>query len=171
MHLPADISGAGPGFDNTPCLLQPRGMACPAGIEVELDKLTGLELKGLHAVVLGRSELVGKPVAQLLLAQHCTVTICHSRTKNLGDIVRQADIIVAAVGRLNLVTADMVKPGAVVIDVGTNRKPDGKLAGDVDFGPVSEVAGWISPVPGGVGPMTIAMLLRNTLQASRPGHA
>ncbi|MCR6476571.1 bifunctional methylenetetrahydrofolate dehydrogenase/methenyltetrahydrofolate cyclohydrolase FolD [Variovorax sp. ZS18.2.2] len=126
----------------------------------------GYDLRGKHAVVIGRSNIVGKPMAMMLLAKSATVTICHSATQDLGAITRQADVIVAAVGKLNLLTADMVKPGAVVIDVGMNRKPDGKLAGDVDFDGVKEVAGWITPVPGGVGPMTRAMLLVNTLEAA-----
>ncbi|SDX03989.1 methenyltetrahydrofolate cyclohydrolase /5,10-methylenetetrahydrofolate dehydrogenase (NADP+) [Variovorax sp. YR634] len=124
------------------------------------------DLRGKHAVVIGRSNIVGKPMAMMLLAKSATVTICHSATQDLGAITRQADVIVAAVGKLNLLTADMVKPGAVVIDVGMNRKEDGKLAGDVDFDGVKEVAGWITPVPGGVGPMTRAMLLANTLEAA-----
>jgi methylenetetrahydrofolate dehydrogenase (NADP+)/methenyltetrahydrofolate cyclohydrolase len=126
----------------------------------------GYDLRGKHAVVIGRSNIVGKPMAMMLLAKSATVTICHSATQDLGAITRQADVIVAAVGKLNLLTADMVKPGAVVIDVGMNRKEDGKLAGDVDFDGVKEVAGWITPVPGGVGPMTRAMLLANTLEAA-----
>ncbi|SFP27511.1 bifunctional methylenetetrahydrofolate dehydrogenase/methenyltetrahydrofolate cyclohydrolase FolD [Variovorax sp. 770b2] len=126
----------------------------------------GYDLRGKHAVVIGRSNIVGKPMAMMLLAKSATVTICHSATQDLGAITRQADVIVAAVGKLNLLTADMVKPGAVVIDVGMNRKADGKLAGDVDFDGVKEVAGWITPVPGGVGPMTRAMLLANTLEAA-----
>jgi len=126
----------------------------------------GYDLRGKHAVVIGRSNIVGKPMAMMLLAKSATVTICHSATQDLGAITRQADVIVAAVGKLNLLTADMVKPGAVVIDVGMNRKADGKLAGDVDFDAVKEVAGWITPVPGGVGPMTRAMLLANTLEAA-----
>jgi len=126
----------------------------------------GYDLRGKHAVVIGRSNIVGKPMAMMLLAKSATVTICHSATQDLGAITRQADVVVAAVGKLNLLTADMVKPGAVVIDVGMNRKADGKLAGDVDFDGVKEVAGWITPVPGGVGPMTRAMLLVNTLEAA-----
>ncbi|MBV5298132.1 MAG: bifunctional methylenetetrahydrofolate dehydrogenase/methenyltetrahydrofolate cyclohydrolase FolD [Rhodoferax sp.] len=124
------------------------------------------DLRGKHAVVIGRSNIVGKPMALLLLQQHATVTICHSATKDLKAITLQADLIVAAVGRRNLLTADMVKPGAVVLDVGMNRNEAGKLCGDVDFAGVREVAGYISPVPGGVGPMTIAMLLVNTLEAA-----
>jgi methylenetetrahydrofolate dehydrogenase (NADP+)/methenyltetrahydrofolate cyclohydrolase len=137
----------------------------PHGCMKMLESI-GYDLRGKHAVVIGRSNIVGKPMAMMLLAKSATVTICHSATKDLGAITRQADVIVAAVGKLDLLTADMVKPGAVVIDVGMNRKPDGKLAGDVDFDGVKEVAGWITPVPGGVGPMTRAMLLVNTLEAA-----
>lgn len=126
----------------------------------------GIELRGKHAVVIGRSNIVGKPMALLLLQANATVTICHSATANLAQHTRQADVIVAAVGRPRMLTADMVKPGAVVLDVGINRLPDGKLCGDVDFDAVREVAGWITPVPGGVGPMTIAMLLLNTVEAA-----
>jgi methylenetetrahydrofolate dehydrogenase (NADP+)/methenyltetrahydrofolate cyclohydrolase len=122
-------------------------------------------LSGLEAVVIGRSELVGRPVAQLLLQADCTVTIAHSRTRDLATVVRRADIVIAAVGRPHFVKADWIKPGATVIDVGINRMPDGKLAGDVDFAEAVKVAGAITPVPGGVGPMTIACLLRNTLTA------
>jgi len=137
----------------------------PHGCMKMLESI-GYDLRGKHAVVIGRSNIVGKPMAMMLLAKSATVTICHSATQDLGAITRQADVIVAAVGKLNLLTADMVKPGAVVIDVGMNRKADGKLAGDVDFDGVKEVAGWITPVPGGVGPMTRAMLLINTLEAA-----
>ena len=137
----------------------------PHGCMKMLESI-GYDLRGKHAVVIGRSNIVGKPMAMMLLAKSATVTICHSATQDLGAITRQADVIVAAVGKLDLLTADMVKPGAVVIDVGMNRKPDGKLAGDVDFDGVKEVAGWITPVPGGVGPMTRAMLLVNTLEAA-----
>ena len=137
----------------------------PFGCMKMLESI-GYDLRGKHAVVIGRSNIVGKPMAMMLLAKSATVTICHSATQDLGAITRQADVIVAAVGKLNLLTADMVKPGAVVIDVGMNRKEDGKLAGDVDFDGVKEVAGWITPVPGGVGPMTRAMLLANTLEAA-----
>jgi len=124
-------------------------------------------LSGLEAVVIGRSELVGRPVAQLLLQADCTVTIAHSRTRDLPAVVQRADIVVAAVGRPRMVKGDWIKPGATVIDVGINRMPDGKLAGDVDYAEAAEVAGAITPVPGGVGPMTIACLLRNTLTAYR----
>ena len=125
----------------------------------------GIDLSGKEAVVIGRSNIVGKPMAMLLLQQNCTVTVCHSRTKDLAEHTRRADILVAAVGKPGFVTADMVKPGAVVIDVGINRV-DGKVCGDVDFDAVKEKAGWITPVPGGVGKMTIAMLLSNTADAA-----
>jgi methylenetetrahydrofolate dehydrogenase (NADP+) / methenyltetrahydrofolate cyclohydrolase len=124
------------------------------------------DLKGKHAVVIGRSNIVGKPMALMLLGQNATVTICHSGTKDLKAMTLQADVIVAAVGKRNVLTADMVKPGAVVIDVGMNRNDEGKLCGDVDFEGVKQVAGWITPVPGGVGPMTITMLLVNTMEAA-----
>ena len=126
----------------------------------------GYDLKGKHAVVIGRSNIVGKPMALMLLAQNATVTICHSSTQNLKALTLQADVIVAAVGQRNILTADMVKPGAVVLDVGMNRDDTGKLCGDVDFAAVSQVASYITPVPGGVGPMTITMLLVNTLEAA-----
>src|SRR5690349_9913454 len=145
---------------------QPGFWPCtPYGCLKMLDSI-GYDLKGKHAVVIGRSNIVGKPMAMMLLGRNATVTICHSQTKDLPAITRQADVIVAAVGKRNVLTADMVKPGAVVIDVGMNRKEDGKLAGDVDFDGVKEVASWITPVPGGVGPMTRAMLLANTLEAA-----
>jgi methylenetetrahydrofolate dehydrogenase (NADP+) / methenyltetrahydrofolate cyclohydrolase len=139
--------------------------ATPSGVMVMLAE-HGVELKGKEAVVIGRSEIVGKPMAMMLLAEHATVTICHSRTADLKEHARRADVLVAAVGREGLVSADMVKPGAVVIDVAMNRNAAGKLVGDVDPA-VSEVAGLMTPVPGGVGPMTIAMLLRNTLTAAQ----
>ena len=126
-------------------------------------------LRGKHAVVIGRSNIVGKPMALMLLQQSATVTICHSATKDLKAHTLQADVVVAAVGKRNVLTADMVKPGAVVLDVGMNRDEAGKLCGDVDFAGVREVAGWITPVPGGVGPMTITMLLVNTLEAAERG--
>lgn len=138
----------------------------PAGI-MELIDSTGVEISGKNCVVIGRSNIVGKPMSMLLLHRSGTVTICHSRTQNLAEICRNADILVAAVGRPNFVTADMVKEGAVVIDVGINRMADKKLCGDVDFASVSEKAGYITPVPGGVGPMTIAMLMQNTLTAAK----
>ncbi len=138
----------------------------PAGC-MELIHSTGIEVSGKECVVIGRSNIVGKPMAMLLLHENGTVTICHSRTKNLAEVCRRADILVAAVGKPNFVTADMVKEGAVVIDVGINRLDTGKLCGDVKFDEVSEKAGWITPVPGGVGPMTIAMLMKNTVMAKR----
>ena len=138
----------------------------PAGC-VKMLEMAGLEIRGKHAVVIGRSNIVGKPMAQLLLARDATVTICHSRTKDLAAMARQADILVAAVGKAHFVTADMVKEGAVVIDVGINRLPNGKLAGDVDFEQVQQIAGAITPVPGGVGLLTIAMLLANTVKAAQ----
>jgi methylenetetrahydrofolate dehydrogenase (NADP+)/methenyltetrahydrofolate cyclohydrolase len=136
---------------------------------MKLIESTGQSLKGRHAVVIGRSNTVGKPMALLLLAANATVTICHSATPDLGVFTRQADVVVAAVGRRNTLTADMVKPGAIVIDVGMNRNDEGKLCGDVDFAGVREVAGWITPVPGGVGPMTITMLLVNTVESAERG--
>jgi methylenetetrahydrofolate dehydrogenase (NADP+)/methenyltetrahydrofolate cyclohydrolase len=138
----------------------------PKGVLQMIDS-TGQDIAGKRAVVIGRSNIVGKPVAMLLLHRHATVTICHSRTKDLPDVVREADIVIAAIGKPRFVTADMVKEGAVVIDVGINRLADGKLVGDVDFDRVKERAGWITPVPGGVGPMTIAMLLQNTLESAK----
>jgi methylenetetrahydrofolate dehydrogenase (NADP+)/methenyltetrahydrofolate cyclohydrolase len=127
---------------------------------------TGEDLVGKHAVVIGQSNIVGRPMALELLMARCTVTICHSATRDLPGLVRQADIVVAAVGKANFVAGDWIKPGAIVIDVGINRLPDGKLAGDVDFAAARDRAGWITPVPGGVGPMTIATLLANTLRAA-----
>lgn len=150
---------------------RPHFRSCtPYGVMKMIESI-GVPLAGSHAVVLGRSNMVGKPMAMLLLAANATVTMCHSATRDLPAITRQADVLVAAVGRRHLVTADMVKPGAVVIDVGTNRTPAGRLAGDVDFERVREVAGWISPVPGGVGPMTITMLLANTVEAAERAAA
>lgn len=143
-----------------------RFLPCtPAGV-MELLKRSGIEIEGKRAVVVGRSNIVGKPQAMLLLHANATVTICHSRTKNLAEICREADILVVAIGKANFITADMIKPGAAVIDVGMNRLSDGKLAGDVDFHGVFEVAGYLTPVPGGVGPMTITMLLKNTVTAA-----
>lgn len=143
-----------------------RFLPCtPAGV-MELLKRSGIETEGKRAVVVGRSNIVGKPQAMLLLHANATVTICHSRTRDLAELCREADILVVAIGRANFIKAEMVKPGAAVIDVGMNRLPDGKLAGDVDFAGVSEVAGYLTPVPGGVGPMTITMLLKNTVTAA-----
>jgi methylenetetrahydrofolate dehydrogenase (NADP+)/methenyltetrahydrofolate cyclohydrolase len=137
----------------------------PYGCMKMLESI-GYELKGKHAVVIGRSNIVGKPMALMLLQKNATVTICHSATQNLKAITLQADVIVAAVGKRNILTADMIKPGAVVLDVGMNRNEESKLCGDVDFAGVEQVAGYITPVPGGVGPMTITMLLVNTLEAA-----
>jgi methylenetetrahydrofolate dehydrogenase (NADP+)/methenyltetrahydrofolate cyclohydrolase len=133
---------------------------------MKLIASTGYDLRGKHAVVIGRSNTVGKPMALLLLQANATVTVCHSGTPDIGFHTRQADVVVAAVGRRNMLTADMVKPGAIVIDVGINRNDEGKLCGDVDFDGVKAVAGWITPVPGGVGPMTITMLLVNTMESA-----
>ncbi len=141
----------------------------PRGV-VDLIKLTGTDLKGKHAVVVGRSNIVGKPASMLLLKEHATVTVCHSKTTNLKEITKQADILVAAVGRAHMITEDFVSPGTVVIDVGTNRIESGKLVGDVDYEKVSQIASHITPVPGGVGPMTRAMLLMNTLDAAKTIH-
>jgi len=138
----------------------------PAGIIEILDHY-GIDPSGKHAVVVGRSNIVGKPMAMMLLHRNATVTICHTRTADLASMTRQADILVAAVGKINLITADMVKPGAVVIDAGINRKDDGKICGDVDFDAVSQIASCITPVPGGVGPMTRAILMKNTLNAAK----
>ena len=137
----------------------------PAGC-MELLRRTGVSLSGAEAVVIGRSNIVGKPMALLLLRENCTVTLCHSRTKNLAEHVRRADVVICAVGRPGLVTGEMVKPGATVIDVGINRLADGRVVGDADFESVSAVAGAITPVPGGVGPMTIAMLMKNAILAA-----
>ncbi|MBB6675232.1 bifunctional methylenetetrahydrofolate dehydrogenase/methenyltetrahydrofolate cyclohydrolase FolD [Cohnella nanjingensis] len=141
----------------------------PSGV-IELLKRTGNAPAGKHAVVIGRSNIVGKPVSMLLLRENATVTVCHSRTPNLQEMARQADILVVAVGVAQLVKRDWVKPGAVVIDVGMNRLENGKLCGDVDYEDVAPVAGWITPVPGGVGPMTITMLMLNTLKSAKRTH-
>lgn len=138
----------------------------PAGC-IRMIESTGTSIAGKHAVVIGRSNIVGKPAAMLLLAQNATVTVCHSKTQNLAQLCAGADILVAAVGRAGFVTGDMVKPGAVVIDVGINRGADGKLHGDVDFAAAAQKAAWVTPVPGGVGPMTRAMLMHNTVLAAR----
>lgn len=138
----------------------------PAGV-IEMIKRTGIQIAGKHAVVIGRSNIVGKPVALLLQREDATVTMCHSKTHNMAEIARQADILVVAIGRANMIDASYVKPGAIVIDVGMNRLESGKLAGDVDFESVKEVSGPITPVPGGVGPMTITMLMQNTLLAAK----
>ncbi|MCG8500120.1 MAG: bifunctional methylenetetrahydrofolate dehydrogenase/methenyltetrahydrofolate cyclohydrolase FolD [Firmicutes bacterium] len=145
-------------YDFLPCT--------PAGV-MELIKETGIEITGKECVVVGRSNIVGKPQSMLLLQQHGTVTVCHSRTKNLKEVCKRADILVVAVGRAQMITGDMIKPGAVVIDVGMNRLENKKLVGDVDFDSAAAVAGAITPVPGGVGPMTIAMLMKNTVKAAQ----
>ena len=142
----------------TPCT--PKGV-------IKMIESTGVAIEGRRAVVVGRSNIVGKPAALLLLHRHATVTVCHSKTRDLPGVCREAEILVVAIGKAKFVTADMVRQGAVVVDVGVNRLEDGTFVGDVDFGPVSERAGWISPVPGGVGPMTIAMLLDNTLESAK----
>ena len=158
--------------ENVGALMQghPRFIPCtPYGVMKFLAE-AGIDLKGKEAVILGRSNIVGKPMAMLLMQASATVTICHSQTRDLAVHTRRADILVAALGKARFVTAEMVKPGAVVIDVGINRLPDGKLCGDVDFAAVSEVASAITPVPGGVGPMTIAMLMQNTIVACEKRH-
>jgi len=157
--------------ENVGALMQgnPRFIPCtPYGVMKMLESQQ-VPLKGAEAVIVGRSNIVGKPMAMLLLQAGCTVTLCHSQTRDLAFHTRRADILVAAVGRAKMITGDMVKPGATVIDVGINRLPDGKLCGDVDFETAKEVAGLITPVPGGVGPMTITMLLTNTLESAERG--
>ena len=144
-----------------------RFLPCtPAGV-VDLLKAAGVALSGLDAVVIGRSLIVGRPLSLLLLRENMTVTVCHSKTRNLADVVRRADLVVAAIGRAEFVKGDWIKPGAIVVDVGMNRRADGTLCGDVDFDGASKVASWITPVPGGVGPMTIAKLLENVVEAAR----
>ncbi len=138
----------------------------PAGMVEMLDYM-GVEISGKHCVIIGRSDIVGKPMAMLMLQRNATVTICHSKTKNLAEITKQADILVAAVGKANFVTADMIKEGAIVLDVGINRNSEGKLCGDVNFEECEKIASMITPVPGGVGPMTITMLMRNTITAEK----
>ncbi len=150
----------------------PGVVACTPKGAMEMIRRTGVDLSGKEAVVVGRSNIVGKPMAMLLLQANCTVTMCHSRTADLAAHTRRADVLVAAVGKAKFITAEMVKPGAIVIDVGINRLENGKVVGDVDFDSVKEVAGWITPVPGGVGRMTITMLLENTVEAAeRSAHA
>ncbi len=166
-----DVDGFGPESLGLLAAGRPRFLPCtPFGVQQLLVR-NGFAVDGAHVVILGRSNIVGKPLALILMQKaagaNATVTVCHSRSRNLPELTRQADILVAAIGQARFVKREMVKPGAVVIDVGVNRLPDGKLTGDVDFDAVKEVAGAITPVPGGVGPMTIAMLLHNTLQAAR----
>lgn len=161
-----DVDGFSPNNLGLLAMNVPRTISCtPFGV-IELIASTGVEIAGKRAVVIGRSNTVGKPMAMLLLNANATVTVCHSKTQNLAEVCREADILVAAIGRPRFVTADMVKSGAIVIDVGINRV-DGKLVGDVDFENVEPIAGYITPVPGGVGPMTISMLLYNTLMAAK----
>ena len=162
-----DVDGFSPVNVGSMQIGEPCYLPCtPAGC-IRMIESTGIEISGKNAVVIGRSNIVGKPAAMLLLGKNATVTICHSKTRNLEEICASADILVAAVGRAGFVTGDMVKPGAVVIDVGINRGADGKLHGDVDFEAAAEKAAWITPVPGGVGPMTRAMLMLNTVEAAR----
>lgn len=170
-HIPdsKDVDGFSPDNMGRLCMNMPRTVSCtPLGIMKLLEK-TGVDLKGKNAVVIGRSNTVGKPMAMLLLNADCTVTVCHSKTKNLAEVTKQADIVVVAIGRPKFFTEDMVKEGAIVIDVGINRV-DGKLVGDVDFDNVAKHTSFITPVPGGVGPMTISMLLFNTLAAAEYGE-
>jgi methylenetetrahydrofolate dehydrogenase (NADP+)/methenyltetrahydrofolate cyclohydrolase len=168
-----DVDGFGPVSLGLLAAGRPRFLACtPYGVQQLLVR-NNIPLAGAHVVVVGRSNIVGRPLS-LILSQKgvdATVTLCHSRSRDVGDLTRRADVVVLAIGRLNYLTADMVRPGAAVIDVGMNRTPDGKWAGDADFEAVRQVAGAITPVPGGVGPMTIAMLLHNTVQAARLQHA
>ncbi|GMB01870.1 bifunctional methylenetetrahydrofolate dehydrogenase/methenyltetrahydrofolate cyclohydrolase FolD [Pelosinus sp. IPA-1] len=170
IHPDKDVDGFHPVNVGKLAIGQEHLVPCtPAGC-IKMLELANVEIAGKHAVIIGRSNIVGKPMANLLLARHATVTICHSRTADLSSITRQADILIVAIGKAQFVTADMVKPGAVVIDVGINRLPDKKLVGDVDFEQVKEVAGAITPVPGGVGLLTIAMLLSNTVKAATLLH-
>jgi methylenetetrahydrofolate dehydrogenase (NADP+)/methenyltetrahydrofolate cyclohydrolase len=166
-----DVDGFHPYNVGRLVLKRPLLRPCTPWGCMTLLKDTGEELAGKHAVVLGQSNIVGRPMALELLIERCTVTICHSRTRDLPAIVRQADILVAGIGKANFVQGDWIRPGAIVIDVGMNRNAEGKLCGDVDFAAAKERAGWITPVPGGVGPMTIATLLANTLRAAELADA
>lgn len=160
-----DVDGFHPYNVGRMVLRMPILRSCtPRGVMTMLER-TGQKLEGLDAIIIGQSNIVGRPMALELLAARCTITVCHSRTKDLPQKIRNADLLVAAIGRPNFIQGDWLKEGALVIDVGINRTDDGKLCGDVDFGPASQRAGWITPVPGGVGPMTVATLLENTLQA------
>ncbi|MBI3810960.1 MAG: bifunctional methylenetetrahydrofolate dehydrogenase/methenyltetrahydrofolate cyclohydrolase FolD [Nitrospirae bacterium] len=162
-----DVDGLHPNNIGQLTMGAPVFVPCtPAGVMAMLD-YHKIPIEGQRAVIVGRSNLVGRPVSLLLMHRNATITVCHSRTQDIAAICREGDILVAAIGKARFVTAEMVKPGAVVIDVGINRLPDGKLVGDVDYEPVSRKAGWITPVPGGVGPMTIAMLLKNTLESAK----
>lgn len=161
-----DADGLTPVSAGLLALGMPNLVACtPHGI-IKLIESTGEKIAGKRAVVIGRSNIVGKPMFHLLLSRDATVTMCHSRTPRIAEVAKDADILISAVGKADLITADFVKPGAIAIDVGANRRPDGKICGDFDFDAVKDVAGFISPVPGGVGPMTIAMLLYNTVKAA-----
>lgn len=162
-----DVDGFHPVNAGRLCAGAPGLVPCTPAAILELIRQTGVSIEGQEAVVVGRSNIVGKPVAMLLLQQNATVTLCHSRTRNLAQTCRRADILVVAVGRPRVITPEFVKSGALVIDVGVNRVSDGGLVGDVDFDGAQQVAGFLTPVPGGVGPMTIAMLLQNTLKAAR----
>ncbi len=166
IDVKKDVDGFHPQSVGALCIGQPGYVSCtPAGI-IELLKRSGVTIEGKECVVIGRSNIVGKPMAILLLRENGTVTVCHSRTKNLKEITKRADILVAAIGKPKFITADYVKEGAVVIDVGIHRKEDGKLCGDVDFDNVAEKCSAITPVPGGVGPMTIAMLMKNCIAST-----
>jgi methylenetetrahydrofolate dehydrogenase (NADP+)/methenyltetrahydrofolate cyclohydrolase len=167
IHPRKDVDGFHPYNVGRLVLKMPTLRPCTPYGCMRLLEETGVSLVGLHAVVIGQSNIVGRPMALELLMARCTVTICHSATRDLPGLVRQADIVVAGVGKAKFVQGAWLKPGAIVIDVGINRTEDGKLCGDVDFESAREVAGWITPVPGGVGPMTIATLLRNTLRAAQ----
>lgn len=170
IHPDKDVDGFHPVNVGKLAIGQEHLVPCtPAGC-IKMLELAKIEIAGKHAVIIGRSNIVGKPMANLLLARHATVTVCHSRTMDLPSITRQADILIVAIGKAHFVTKDMVKPGAVVIDVGINRLADKKLVGDVDFEQVKEVAGAITPVPGGVGLLTIAMLVSNTVKAAKLLH-
>ena len=170
ISLEKDVGGFHPGSVGNLVIGDESLLPCtPAGV-IELIKRSGVEIAGKHAVVIGRSNIVGKPVAMLLLRENATVTICHSRTANLEEIAKQADILVVAIGRANAIDANYVKPGAVVIDVGINRLDTGKLVGDADYESCLPVAGYITPVPGGVGPMTITMLMKNTIKAAKKAN-
>jgi len=162
-----DVDGLHPSNIGHLTMGSPVFVPCtPAGVMAMLD-YHKIPIEGQRAVIIGRSNLVGRPVSLLLMHRNATITVCHSRTRDIGAVCREGDILIAAIGKPRFVTAEMVKEGAAVIDVGINRLPDGKLVGDVDYEPVSKKAGWITPVPGGVGPMTIAMLLQNTLESAK----
>jgi methylenetetrahydrofolate dehydrogenase (NADP+)/methenyltetrahydrofolate cyclohydrolase len=162
-----DVDGLHPSNIGHLTMGSPVFVPCtPAGVMAMLD-YHKIPIEGQRAVIIGRSNLVGRPVSLLLMHRNATITVCHSRTRDIGAVCLEGDILIAAIGKPRFVTAEMVKEGAAVIDVGINRLPDGKLVGDVDYEPVSKKAGWITPVPGGVGPMTIAMLLQNTLESAK----